>query len=195
MATIERDQVRIRLAGRGSQGIMLGGTILAEAAVIDGLMVAEIQEFGPEARLGAAKADLIISKGQIAFPVVHQADFLLCLSRPAYVRYSTTLSMNGLMIAEETLREEMGDSFRVTYIPFRAAALELGKELYSNIIGLGALAALSNAVTKESLQNAVRARVETETLTENLAALDIGYELGYKQVPQQIGSRWANAAR
>lgn len=183
MATVERDQVRIRLAGRGGQGIMLGGAILAEAAMIDGLMVAETQEYGPEARLGATKADLIISKRQIAFPEVHQADFLLCLSRPAYLRYSKTLSMNGLMIAEESLREEMGDSFQVTYIPFRAAALELGKELYSNIIGLGALAALSNAVTKESLQNAVRARVKAETLTENFAALDIGYQLGAQTDP------------
>ncbi len=177
MALVDRDQIRIRLAGKGGQGIMLGGAILAEAAMLDGKDVAETQEYGPEARLGATKADLIISKRQIAFPEVHNADFLLCLSRPAYLRYSKTLAKDGTMIAEETLREEMGDSPQVVYLPMRATALGLGSELYTNIIGLGALAALSGAVTKESLENSIRSRVKVETVTANFAALDLGYRL------------------
>ncbi len=177
MALVDRDQIRIRLAGKGGQGIMLGGAILAEAAMLDGKDVAETQEYGPEARLGATKADLIISKRQIAFPEVHKADFLLCLSRPAYLRYSKTLAKDGTMIAEETLREEMGDSPQVVYLPMRATALGLGSELYTNIIGLGALAALSGAVTKESLENSIRSRVKVETVTANFAALDLGYRL------------------
>lgn len=177
MALVDRDQIRIRLAGKGGQGIMLGGAILAEAAMLDGKDVAETQEYGPEARLGATKADLIISKRQIAFPEVHKADFLLCLSRPAYLRYSKTLAKDGTMIAEETLREEMGDSPQVVYLPMRATALGLGSELYTNIIGIGALAALSGAVTKESLENSIRSRVKVETVTANFAALDLGYRL------------------
>ena len=177
MAVVDRDQIRIRLAGKGGQGIMLGGAILAEAAMLDGKNVAETQEYGPEARLGATKADLIISKRPIAFPEVHKADFLLCLSRPAYLRYSKTLAEDGTMIAEEALREEMGDSSQVVYLPLRATALGLGNELYTNIIGLGALAALSGAVTKESLENSVRSRVKAETVTANFAALDLGYKL------------------
>lgn len=156
---------------------MLGGAILAEAAMLDGLKVAETQEYGPEARLGATKADLIISRRQIAFPEVHQPDFLLCLSRPAYIRYAKTLAAHGTMIAEEALREEMGDSPQVVYLPLRATALSLGSELYTNIIGLGALAALSGAVTKESLESSVRSRVKAETVKDNFAALDLGYKL------------------
>jgi len=177
MAAAKRDQIRIRLAGKGGQGIMLGGAILAEAAMLDGLKVAETQEYGPEARLGATKADLIISKHEIAFPEVHQPDFLLCLSRPAYLRYAKTLAANGMMIAEEALREEMGQSPQVVYLPMRATALSLGTELYTNIIGLGALAALSGAVSKEALQSSVRSRVKVETVKDNFAALDLGYEL------------------
>lgn len=156
---------------------MLGGAILAEAAMLDGLTVAETQEYGPEARLGATKADLIISTRQIAFPEVHKADFLLCLSRPAYLRYSQTLADLGIMIAEESLREEMGDSPNVAYLPLRSTALSLGNDLYTNIIGLGALAAMSKAVTKESLESSVRSRVKEETVEQNFAALGIGYKL------------------
>lgn len=177
MAEIERDQIRIRLAGKGGQGIMLGGAILAEAAMLDGLRVAETQEYGPEARLGATKADLIISKREIAFPEVLKADFLLCLSRPAYLRYSKSLAEQGVMIAEEGLKEEMGESSNVVYLPLRATAMELGNDLYTNIIGLGALAGLSGAVSKESLESAVRSRVKRETVDENLEALERGYRL------------------
>ena len=90
----------------------------------------------------ATKVDLIISKRQIAFPEVHQPDFLLCLSRPGYLRYARTVAANGTVIAEEELREELGDSTHLTYVPLRATALSLVSELNTNIIGLGALAAL-----------------------------------------------------
>ncbi|MDA8081651.1 MAG: hypothetical protein M0Z96_08605 [Actinomycetota bacterium] len=55
MGTVKRDQMRIRLAGKGGQGIMLGRAILAEAAMLDGLKVARTQEYGPEAHLGATQ--------------------------------------------------------------------------------------------------------------------------------------------
>ena len=53
MGTVKRDQMRIRLAGKGGQCIMLGRAILAEAA--NGLKVARTQEYGPEAHLGATQ--------------------------------------------------------------------------------------------------------------------------------------------
>ena len=71
----------------------------------------------------------------------------------------------------------MGVSPPVTYMPLRTTELSLGSELYTNIIGLGALAAPSGAVAKESLKSSVRSRVKAETVEDNFAALNLGYEL------------------
>ena len=88
-------------------------------------------------------------KASDSLPEVHQPDFLLCLSRRAYLRYAKTLAANGAMIA----KEEMSDSPQGTYLPLRTTALSLRGELYANIIGLGTLAAPSRAVAKESLKS------------------------------------------
>ncbi len=178
MQLIDRDPVRIRLTGRGGQGIMLGGAILAEAAMRDGLLVSETQEYGPEARLGATKADLIVSTREIAYPEVEKADLILCLSRAAYLRYAESLAPGGLLIADSSMAEEMGESESTVYLPFRATALELGNELTTNIIGLGALVAISEVVTRASLAAAVAGRVKPEFAELNDKALEVGFNLG-----------------
>ncbi len=74
---------------------MLGRAILAEAAMLDGLKVARTQEYGPEAHLGATKGRPHHFKASDSLPEVHRPDFLLCLSRRAYLRYAKTLAANG----------------------------------------------------------------------------------------------------
>jgi len=54
-------QTEIRLTGSGGQGLILGGIILAEAAILDGKNAIQSQSYGPEARGGASKAEVIIS--------------------------------------------------------------------------------------------------------------------------------------
>ena len=55
----------IRLSGSGGQGLITAGIILAEAALLDGLNVVQSQSYGPEARGGASKAEVIISNNEI----------------------------------------------------------------------------------------------------------------------------------
>lgn len=52
----------IRLAGTGGQGVILASVILAQAArVYENRQVVQTQSYGPAARGGASKADVIIS--------------------------------------------------------------------------------------------------------------------------------------
>jgi 2-oxoglutarate ferredoxin oxidoreductase subunit gamma len=63
------DRTEIRLAGEGGQGMILAGIILAEAAAIyDGKNAVQTQSYGPEARGGASKAEVIIAQGEIDLP-------------------------------------------------------------------------------------------------------------------------------
>jgi 2-oxoglutarate ferredoxin oxidoreductase subunit gamma len=53
---------RIVFSGSGGQGVITAAIILAEAAVIyEGLNSLQTQSYGPEARGGATRADVIIS--------------------------------------------------------------------------------------------------------------------------------------
>lgn len=68
-------KLEIRLAGSGGQGIILATIILAEAAVIAGKNTAQSQSYGPEARGGMCKAEVIISDEPIGFTKVTSPDF------------------------------------------------------------------------------------------------------------------------
>ena len=51
----------LRLSGTGGQGLILAGIILAEAALLDGKLAIQSQSYGPEARGGSSKSEVIIS--------------------------------------------------------------------------------------------------------------------------------------
>jgi 2-oxoglutarate ferredoxin oxidoreductase subunit gamma len=63
---------------------------------------------------------------------------------------------------------------RFIAIPFTHLARELGKEMAANIVALGALAALTGAVTLDSLEKAVLGRVPKGTEELNKKALAAG---------------------
>ena len=85
-------RTEIRLAGEGGQGMILAGIILAEAAAMyDDKYAVQTQSYGPEARGGASKAEVIIDSGEIDYPEVINADVLVALSQEACDKYAANL--------------------------------------------------------------------------------------------------------
>ena len=58
-----------------------------------------------------------------------------------------------------------------------AAKEELGREMFANIIALGAIVGLTGTVSRDSLVAAVLARVPKGTEDKNRKAIDIGFQL------------------
>jgi 2-oxoglutarate ferredoxin oxidoreductase subunit gamma len=164
----------IRLAGSGGQGLILAGIILAEAAgIYDGRFVCQTQSYGPAARGGASKAEVVISDGEIDYPKAIEPDVFLAMNQKSLDTYMVDLKPEGLLIVDATLVGET-PAGRVVAIPFTRLARELGKEMAANIVALGALAALTKAVSLKSLETAVLARVPKGTEELNKKALAAG---------------------
>jgi 2-oxoglutarate ferredoxin oxidoreductase subunit gamma len=169
-------QKEIRLSGSGGQGLILAGVILAEAALIDGKRAIQSQSYGPEARGGSSKAEVIISDNEIDFVKVQKCDMLLCLTQAAYDKYGKDFTR--LLIIDENLNVKYPEPEKVVRIPILDTALEkLGKPMVANIVALGAVNGVLNLVSKESLVNAVISRVPKGTEELNKRALESGYGL------------------
>ncbi len=83
------NRMEIRLAGEGGQGMILAGIILAEAAAVyDNKNAVQTQSYGPEARGGASKAEVVIAQGDIDHPEVIIADVLVAMSQEACDKYA-----------------------------------------------------------------------------------------------------------
>jgi 2-oxoglutarate ferredoxin oxidoreductase subunit gamma len=175
----------IRLAGTGGQGIILAGILLAEAAVRDGLNAVQTQSYGPEARGGASRSEVIISDAEIDYPKVIEADIMLCWSQEACDRYSGRLRKDGLLIVDEDFVHRMPTTRAARVSMTKLAEQETGGRLAANVIGLGVLAGLTEVISRESLEEAIRARVPRGTADMNLKALAAGYKAA-EQIKETI---------
>ena len=125
----------LRLSGTGGQGLILAGIILAEAALLDGKLAIQSQSYGPEARGGSSKSEVIISEDAIHFPKVTKPDLLLAMSQEAANKYSHDLTKDSVMITDSLFVSEVPDfGGKVYELPITHSAREgLGKILFANI--------------------------------------------------------------
>ena len=169
-------RTEIRLAGEGGQGMILAGIILAEAAAIyDGKQVVQTQSYGPEARGGASKAEVVIADGLIDHPEVLSADAVVALSQEACDKYASSLKPGGLLIVDgEKVNRVAGlDAVR---IPISRLALETtGKSITTNVVALGVLVGLTGVVSRQAIEKAVAGRAPQGTEEVNRKALEAGF--------------------
>lgn len=171
---------QIGLSGTGGQGLILAGIILAEAAILDGKEAIQTQSYGPEARGGASKSEVIISNDTIDYPKVLEADLLLAMSQEACVKYINVLKKNGKLIIDTTYVKEVPPvDAELLQLPItRVAREQLGNAMFANIIALGALVGVTGLVSEKSLVAAVLNRVPKGTEDVNQKALEIGLGMG-----------------
>jgi len=169
-------RTEVRLAGTGGQGVILAGILLAEAAIADGKNATQTQSYGPEARGGASRSEVVISEGEIHYPIVISADVAVCMSQEACDRYGWELAQGGLLIvdADHVARAPLARTLR---IPLTTLAREAtGREVVANVVALGLLAGLTGIVSRQALEGAIRVRAPRGTSELNLKALDAGFE-------------------
>ena len=172
----------ISLTGTGGQGIILAGIILAEAAILEGKQAIQTQSYGPEARGGASKAEVIISDEPLDYPKIITADILLAMSQEAATKYAGVLKKGGKMIVDATTVEDIPaiDADIVTAAITKAARDHLKKDMFANIVALGVLVGSTGIVGRDAILKAVLARVPKGTEEINTKALEIGFDLSKK---------------
>ncbi len=177
-STKEPKKIEIRLSGSGGQGLILAGVILAEAAAIyEGKNAVQTQSYGPEARGGSSKSEVIISDGEILYPKTTRLDYLLALNQESCDKYARDLKENGLLLVDSEAVEHLPPVNVVSLPLVRTAREKVGRAMTTNIVSLGALVGLGNIVSREALRKAVLARVPKGTEELNLKALELGFQM------------------
>ena len=166
----------IRLAGEGGQGMILAGIILAEAAAIyDGKNVVQTQDYGPEARGGASKSEVVIGQSELDYPKVIGADVLVAMSQEACDKYYSSVKKGGLLIVDEEKVGRVPTTHAIKAPITRLAVESTGKVITANVVALGLLVGLTEVVSREAIEKAVTARAPKGTEEMNRAALTAGF--------------------
>jgi len=177
MGVLAKKRYEIRFSGSGGQGLITAAVILAEAAgVHEGKYVCQTQSYGPEARGGKSKAEVVISDSPIDYPKARQLNLLLAMNQAACDAYFRDLPAQGLLVVDSYLVEQWPTS-RIVAIPFtQIAKEEFGTALVANMIALGVVGGLSGQVRPASLEQALLARMPANTSALNQEALRRGME-------------------
>ena len=177
----------ILISGFGGQGLLFAGTVLARAAMADGLEVLWIPSYGPEMRGGAAACTVIVGDGPIGSPVVDRADAVIALSGPAMVKYAPVVAEDGLLVVDGTLLTppDLGGAAAVAP-PCTGLAQAGGDDRLASVVGLGVLISRRPFVSPDAVRTAlavVAGAKHPEVLRADLDAFDAGLRWS-EAVPQ-----------
>lgn len=170
--------------------MITAGIILANAASIyEGKNAVQSQSYGPEARGGASKAEVIISDEEINFPKVTSPDFLVALTQEAYDKYSKDIKPGSTVVVDGAfVKNTGGGDFRLYSMPVTGTVLErLGKQLGANIATIAAANAVGGFVSEEALLKSVLSMIPKGTEDFNRNAYGIGLELAAEALERGSG--------
>lgn len=174
-------QYEIILSGVGGQGMILCGTLLAQAAIeCDDKVATLSSEYGVETRGTFAKSDLIVSDHDIGYPYVTDPDIILCLAQVAYDKYSRKTDHSILIYDSDNVAAYAGCKSEFG-VPMSHIAEEIGSPASKNILTMGIVVGILDFLSYDGSMNAVKRFFKNKGSTiidMNLRALSCGYNIG-----------------
>lgn len=174
------ERCRMVFSGSGGQGVITAAILIAEAAVLyENLIAVQSQTYGPAARGGATRSDVIISDSNINYPKVLQPNVLVCLTQEAYNLFYPIIRPGGLLITDTRFvkTEKKVDAQQREFPMYRTVMDQIGKPIVFNICMLGAVLSLTDLVKSESIIKVLENRIPSSFLEMNRKALNLGMEL------------------
>ncbi len=173
-----RKYCEVRLSGAGGQGLGLAGRVLSEAAIRADYNVCQTQSYGPEARGGSSRTDVILSRNEILFPNCRNLDILLALNQESANRFAWEVKEDGFLLLDSSFVNQIPEG-HVYAFPLTDVSIELFKTpVVANIMALGMMAALGRLFDLETWVRVIRETVPERFVDLNLKAFEAGHKEG-----------------
>ena len=171
-------QSEVMFAGFGGQGILLGGKILAHAAMEQGFEVGWIPSYGPEMRGGTAYCTVVISDRPIGSPIIRNPQHLVAMNRPSLEKFAPMVKPGGVILINSSLIPIGSERDDIDELKVAATdiAKKIGNVRSANIVALAAFVFRSKVVDFEVLRESVKAEfaLKKSFIQLNMEAVDQG---------------------
>ncbi|MGA8539140.1 MAG: 2-oxoacid:acceptor oxidoreductase family protein, partial [Terriglobales bacterium] len=133
--------VQIKIAGLGGQGVLLLGQLLIEMGMREGLEVSWLPSYGPEMRSGSAHCHVCLSKKRIGSPLVSHPNVLVAMNEFSLRKFARDVASGGVILYNgATLPADIyAPDAQVICIPASEIADKLGSTKATNLVMMGAL--------------------------------------------------------
>jgi 2-oxoisovalerate ferredoxin oxidoreductase beta subunit len=143
--------------------VLLLGEVLAEAGLDAGLEVSWLPSYGPEMRSGTSNCHVRVSRKPIDSPLVTVPNFLVAMNEPSLRKFDLSVKPGGWVIynGDEFPDDCKRDDVNVLALNFTRAADELGDPRAANMVMLGVLLEIANALPQPSIDAALHRLVKS----------------------------------
>jgi len=173
----------IRICGFGGQGVILAGFIIGKAAsVFMDYHAVQSQSYGPEARGGAARSEIIISDEKIGYPRPLSVDCLVAMSQESFDTYRQDIRDDTVIIIDPDLVKNHNIGKSLYRVHAQQIAEELGNKIVTNIVMVGAFTGIFGLLKPEAVRESVIDSVPKRFTDLNVMAFDKGFEAGKNAV-------------
>jgi 2-oxoglutarate ferredoxin oxidoreductase subunit gamma len=169
----------IRICGFGGQGVILAGFIIGKAAsVFMDYNAVQSQSYGPEARGGAARSEVIISDEKIGYPRPTSVDLLIAMSQESFDTYLDDIRNDTVIVIDPDLVPKHNIGRPIYKVQAQRIAEELGNKIVTNIVMIGASTSIFGLLDYEAVRKAVLDSVPSRFKDLNEKAFEKGLEAG-----------------
>jgi 2-oxoglutarate ferredoxin oxidoreductase subunit gamma len=116
---------------------------------------------------------------------------MVVMSQEAYEKFLSKLQQGGILIVDSTIvkPDKKAEKYQLYTVPATETAEKMGRRIIANVIILGFLGRIWDAISVEALQEAVKTRVPKKYLELNLKAFQTGVKLGEKALKKKLIKR------
>lgn len=150
------------VAGFGGQGVMMLGTLLAQATCEStDKHVTYFPSYGAEMRGGTANCYVVISDDEIGAPIMDACEDLIVMNDPSLNKFIGKLKPGGtLFINSSIVTSDPGrDDITIVEAPVTEMALDMGNPKVLNIIMLGVYIGYTEVVSEDVILEGIRNKI------------------------------------
>lgn len=171
------DHFEARFSAVGGQGILLAGDILADAAIsFENKYALDSPTYTAQVRGGPTKVDVIIDSEPILFTRTTAVDFMLCLAQRSWNQFAHDLKDDCIVLIDPSLVHSVDEKYRIFRMPIlEITKKQMRKMVYASAVSLGAMVALTGAISAESAEKGLLKKAPRGTEEPNIKAFRLGF--------------------
>ncbi len=185
--------VSLKIAGLGGQGVLLLGQLLTEMGMREGLEVSWLPSYGPEMRSGSAHCDVRLSQERIGTPLVTRPNVLVAMNEFSLRKFAHTIARGGVILFNGVSfpKDFCAGDAQLVAVPASEIADQLGSTKVANIVMMSALLEQTEClaprtalrVLEEKVKNSDWLELDRKALVAGRLFIDEHAHVGAKDQP------------
>jgi Pyruvate/2-oxoacid:ferredoxin oxidoreductase gamma subunit len=163
---------KIKIGGFGGQGVLFLGKLIAEIANKKGFNITWLPSYGPEMRGGTANCSVVVSKQNIATPVVEKPNVLIVFNQPSFEKFYPVIEDDALVFADSVLVKT--DKENVELIDASQKAEKIGNKKVANMVVAGVVLKRLDLYDEEVIRDVLKdSGMKDDIVKLNIEALNV----------------------